>query len=194
MFKSKNILANKNALKKLETMASGEWQCGGCKFTHRGLPDLGTTYPDVAGVPKEPELNSALRMEDSFLSKDFCILNGQHFFIRTVLKFPIQGRSEEFGFGVWSSLSRKNFDLYIESFDEGFPEGKEAHWTSWFMTNLNYFETSFKAKTWVVPQTNRKRPFVLFIEEDHPIYKLQNEGIEPRELLKIYDYYGCRLA
>ena len=46
----------------------------------------------------------------------------------------------------------------------------------------------------LVPQTNRKRPFVLFVEEGYPIYKLQNEGIEPRELLKIYDHYVCRLA
>ena len=75
----------KKAIEALDKMASGDWRCGGCEAMHNGLPDLCTTYPDAAGVPKVPELNSALRMDESFLSEDFCILDGKYFFIRTVL-------------------------------------------------------------------------------------------------------------
>jgi|GEM_PF-1401877 len=194
MFKLGKNAQNKDALKKLELMEKGEWQCIGCNAIHSGLPDLGTTYPDVAGVPKTPELNSALNLEGNFLSEDFCILNGEHFFIRTVLKFQVISLCKEFGFGVWSSLSRENFEHYIENFDEGFSEGEELSWFSWFMTSLNYFEETFKAKTSVIPQPNRQRPVVLFAEESHRIYQMQRDGIEPTEMLKIYNHYGCQPA
>ena len=184
----------KKAIEALDKMASGDWRCGGCEAMHNGLPDLCTTYPDAAGVPKVPELNSALRMDESFLSEDFCILDGKYFFIRTVLMFPIKNYDHEFGFGVWSSLSKDNFEIYVENFDVGFDDGVDLNWTSWFMTNLNYFGQTFSAKSWVKPQANRQRPIVFFADEEHPIYQLQTDGIEPMELLKIYDYYGCRLA
>jgi len=185
---------NKNALKKLKLMEKGKWQCIGCNSMHHGLPDLAPTHPDVAGVSKIPEDNSALNLDGNFLSEDFCILNGEHFFIRTILKFQVIGLGKEFGFGVWSSLSRENLEHYIENFDVGFSEGNELSWFSWFMTTLNYFEETFKAKTKVVPQPNRQRPIVLFSEESHRIYQLQRDGIEPTEMLKIYSYYGCQPA
>ncbi len=191
MFGMGKNASRKKALAKLELMSSGEWQCAGCGGLHNGLPDLATNHPHVSGVPTEQELNANLRLDGNFLSEDFCVLNGEHFFIRTILKLPIQGRDDEFGFGVWSSLSRTNFNLYLDSFDEGFPEGDNEHWTSWFSSSLSCFEKSFKAKTWVVPQPNRQRPHVLFVEEEHPIYQFQQNGLEPAELLKIYAHYGC---
>ena len=192
MFSTGRNSANKKALKTLELMSSGEWRCVGCGDTHNGLPDLGAAYPDVVGVPKEVEPNSALRMDGNFLSEDFCVMKGKSFLIRTVLKFPIQGREDEFGFGVWSTLSRKNFDIYVENFDDGFAAYEEVQWTSWFMTNLSYFTETFSSKTWVIPQPNRQRPQVLFMVDGHPITSLQRKGLEPTELLKIYDHYGCK--
>ena len=194
MFKFGKNAQNKNALRKLKLMDMGEWQCTCCNAVHSGLPDLATTYPDIAGVPKTPELNSALSLKENFLSEDFCVLNGEHFFIRTILKFQVNGLGKEFGFGVWSSLSRENFEHYIENFDQGLPEGEELSWFSWFMTSLNYFEETFKAKTSVIPQPNRQRPTVLFAEKSHRIYQMQRDGIEPVEMLKIYNHYGCQPA
>ena len=189
--KSKN--ENQNlALTKLNKMAVGEWICEVCNQLHNSLPDLGTNAPHVVGVPDEVEDNSALRMDGSFLSEDFCVIDGRYFMVRTSLQFPIQGLASEFGFGVWSTLSQKNFEIYLESFDDGYPEDGDDIWFSWLMTNLTYFGQTFQTKTNIVPQPDRQRPHVVFIEEDHPIYKFQKNGISPVELLEIYGYYGCR--
>jgi hypothetical protein len=75
------------------------------------------------------------RMDGDFLSEDFCIIGGDSFFVRGVLEIPVHGLAEKFGFGSWSSLSRPNFDLYVERFDDGDYAGL-GPWSGWFSNRL----------------------------------------------------------
>src|SRR5258708_11551929 len=50
----------------------------------------------------------------NFLSEDFCVLEDEHFFVRGVLLIPIIGTGTSLGYGVWSTLSRANFQIYLE--------------------------------------------------------------------------------
>src|SRR5262245_25677976 len=76
--------------------------CCGKRFT--GLPAI--TYDDGpapgfndAGEPWEVRRNG----------KDFCVCDGQRYFVRVVLRVPILGVAEPMEWGVWGSLSEVNF-------------------------------------------------------------------------------------
>src|SRR5262249_15903711 len=111
------------------------WVCPTCSQTHSGLFDLSCDYPAACpqGGPIGP--NSVVCTSTHFPSEDFCILDGEHFFARWVLQLPILGTEDALGFGVWSSLSKANFALYVESFVDG-QQGSFGPWFGWFSSRL----------------------------------------------------------
>ena len=64
--------------------------------------------PDPWQGPETYLPNSAVRDSTHCLTEDFCVLDGQHYFIRCVLELPLIGAPGEcFAFGVWSTLSKR---------------------------------------------------------------------------------------
>ena len=111
---------------------SREWICPCCGVAHTGLFDIGCGRPDHwpgSSDDRRPNweiwrTRSVLFRAKSILTEDFCVRDGEDFFIRCVLELPIVGVPEErFGFGIWSSLSKENFDLYVKTFNSR----KQAH-------------------------------------------------------------------
>lgn len=151
--------------------------------------DLAASKPDFWQNPEVREPNSALRMDGDFLSEDFCVIDGQHFFVRCVLDIPVHGLDQWFGYGVWSTLSRANFDKYVEGFDDGNYEDF-GPWTGWFSNNLRVFGETLNLPCWVEPQQERQRPLIDFGDLDHPIALAQREGISAERVLEIYAAYG----
>jgi hypothetical protein len=96
------------------------WKYASCGETHNGLFELGCAKPDFWQAAEVYLPNSAVKNSANCLTEDFCVLDGEHYFIRCVLKLPLVGApGEHLGFGVWSTLSRKNFERYQETFDGG---------------------------------------------------------------------------
>src|SRR5215475_7361391 len=86
--------------------------CPACGSAHAGVFDLACDKPDFWQGQKEHRPNSEVLGSDNILTEDFCILDAQHFFIRCVLLLPVIGAANQyFGYGVWSTLSEKNFKL-----------------------------------------------------------------------------------
>lgn len=151
--------------------------------------DLAAFAPDFWKGAEEREPNSALRMDGDFLSEDFCIIGGDSFFVRGVLDIPVHGLAEKFGFGVWSSLSRTNFDLYADRFDEGAYAGL-GPWTGWFSNRIETFPDTVKQPCWVHPQLDRQRPVISLGDPDHPLAVAQQDGVDAERVLEIYAAYG----
>ena len=128
-------------------------------------------------------------MDGDFLSEDFCVIDGENFIVRAVLKFYVEGLNDEFGFGVWSSLSRDNFEKYLETFDDGIDEAG-PEWSSWFCSNLSYFGKTVGEKAWVIPQPKRQRPLIYLMNEDSVIGRSHKRGLVASTLLEIFEYYG----
>jgi Uncharacterized protein conserved in bacteria (DUF2199) len=100
------------------------WSCAVCGETHQGLMDLVCPIPAHWTGTEEKAPNGALDLSGNFLSEDFCVLEGRHFFVRATLQLLIRGSGgQQFGFGVWTTLSRENFERYIETFDNGEQDG-----------------------------------------------------------------------
>lgn len=167
--------------------------CRSCGREHRGLFDLAAFAPAHWTGPEAYELNSALRRDGDFLSEDFCVLGGEHFFVRGVLSLPVHGLDEDFGFGCWSTLSRAHFDAYVESFDEDGPAPAEP-WTGWFSNTLKPYADSVNQPCRVhLGSAGRTRPSLVLADPDHPLARAAAEGIEIEHLLEIYRANGHEL-
>jgi hypothetical protein len=164
--------------------------CGSCGATHMGLMDLASAKPDAC--PREAEYgpNSAVSTEGDFLSKDFCVLGGEDFFIRCVLQLPIRGAGGAmFSFGVWSSLSRANFMRYVETFDAGEQAGL-GPWFGWFSNRLKGYPDTLNLKCHVHPRGGSLRPTLAPEPTDHPLAREQRDGITLDRLLDLYALNG----
>jgi len=113
-----------------EQLRNARWRCASCDEEHSWPFDLAAHAPDPWHGPQDYETNGALRLDGDFLSEDFCVLDGKYFMVRAVLTIPVQGVEGVFGFGCWSTLSRENFDKYVEGFDNGdYPDW--GPWSGW---------------------------------------------------------------
>jgi len=179
----------KPALTPAQQLQSGRWRCTSCDDEHNWPLDLAANAPDPWRGDIAYQPNAALRFDDDFLSEDFCVLDGKHFMVRAVLTIPVQGLRDDFGFGCWSSLSRENFDKYVDGFDTGV-YSDEGPWSGWLCNQLADFVGTDPIAMWVEPRPDRQRPLLWAMDKDHPLAIAQKEGITPERLLEIFKLYG----
>lgn len=166
------------------------WICSQCEQEHHGLPDLAKHKPDPWPGSDDVAPNSALDLSGNFLSTDFCVLNGEHFFVRAVLELPIRGGDgERFGFGVWSSLSRDNFLRYVETFDGG-EQGALGPWFGWFSSRLKGYPETLSLKCRLHPSNGRQRPRVELEPTSHPLAVEQQHGVTFDRVLELFAING----
>ena len=188
------IFGRRKRSKALEILAGSDWRCATCKQLHKGMFDLAAATPDFWEGSEEYQPNGALRLGGDFLSEDFCVAGGEHFFVRCVFEIPVRGLRHRFGFGVWSTLSRKNFELYVDHFDDGAYSLKEA-WSGWFGNHLKGVPAdTLNQACWVTPRRDRQRPVVEFMDDTHPLARAQIEGVEPEFVLALYAANGHPVA
>ena len=173
----------------LRPLSGKAWFCATCGGEHQGMPDLAAHSPDLWTGSEEYEPNGALRLDGNFLSEDFCVLDGEHFFVRSVLFIPVRGMDQDFGFGCWSTLSRANFEKYVAAFDTGHSDD-EGSWWGWFSNRLKGFEDTLNQGCWVHPRAGRQRPTITLDDETHELAIAQRDGIPPERVLALYAANG----
>jgi hypothetical protein len=151
--------------------------------------DMAAFAPDPWQGGENYEDNAALRLDGDFLSEDFCVMGGKYFFVRCVLDIPVHGLAQKFGFGCWGTLSRDNFDRYLEAFDTG-NYANSGPWSSWLCNQLFEYIGTDPEACWMHPQLDRQRPVLLIQNQTHPLGYDQREGISPEKVLEIYRHYG----
>jgi len=171
-------------------LAEGKWQCDRCDEWHDGLPDLGSDAPEHWGGDPTPGENSLALESTHFLSEDFCVIEDRDFFVRCVLQIPLIGSGgDKFGYGVWSTLSRQNFEIYRESFDKPM-RGNLGPWFGWFSNRLKGYPDTVNLKCRVHPRPNRQRPLIELEPTDHPLAVESRDGITYERLIEIYTLHG----
>jgi hypothetical protein len=166
------------------------WTCIACAMEHQGVFDLGCSRPDFWQPAGDPLPNSAVTSSTHCLTEDLCILEGEHYFVRCILQLPLVGApGEHFAFGIWSSLSGKNFEIYTATFDTG-EQADLGPWFGWFSNRLRGYPETLRLKCLVHPQAGRQRPRIELQDCDHPLARESREGITYERLLEIYAAYG----
>jgi len=116
------------------------------------------------------------RERRTILSSDQCVIDGENFFIRGCLELPILDTGDVFVWGVWVSLSQKNFERADEVWYR--PERiNEPPYFGWFSTKIPVYPDTLNLKTWVHTLGLGQRPLIELEETDHPLSIEQRKGI-----------------
>ena len=171
----------RKALDTLKTMLAGEWVCSCCGEIMTGLQDIAFDAPGPWPHAAKYAPNSELKLEGDFLSSDFCVMGGEHFFVRSVMLFPVKGIKHTLGVGVWSSLSRENFKEFVDGFDD--PEANVgSEYFSWLVNTLEPLDMQAPTRTHIVTQPNRQRPLVE-ADSDSEMGHMQAYGLSASQTL-----------
>ena len=90
-----------------------KFKCACCGGVHDSIPHVGADAPDHCLCIPEPE-----RSERCRLSGDTCVIDGRDYFIRGIIEISVHKCDEIFGWGVWVSLKKENFERYLATFDK----------------------------------------------------------------------------
>lgn len=160
------------------------YRCSTCGEEHEGLPDLAFGSPLYYGQVPEAE-----RSTRAVLTSDTCVIDNEDYFVRACLEVPIRGTRSTFVWGVWVSLSERNFRRYLELFQKD-PPPDEGPYFGWLSNQLPGYEETFRLKTLVHLRPQGQRPTVELEPTDHPLAVHQQQGIP---LLDLLDMIGDRL-
>jgi hypothetical protein len=160
-------------------MEGFSFECSCCGKRHTGLPAIAFDGPSVgldeAGQPWPMERKG----------RDFCIVDGQHYFVRAVLAVPILGASEPMEWGVWGSLSEANFKLYQDTFNDA-DQGEIGPMFSYLGNRIAGYPDTLSLHSRLHPQNDGKRPFVeLDPSQDHPLVRDQLNGISKERAVEL---------
>lgn len=155
------------------------YTCSICSEVHDDLPHIGSAAPvqwseNLAGDPQ------------SLLTDDFCIIQARDYFVRGVIEIPVHDYEHEFGWGVWVSHKKENFETYranSESADIG-------PFFGWLCTAIGYYhEPTLSLKTMAYYRSGGIRPLIAVGECDHPLFRQQQEGISLKEAWEMVHHY-----
>jgi hypothetical protein len=147
------------------------WICATCGQAHDELPAVGFPAPLAWEMASEQE-----RAEEFDLTTDTCIWKEEHFFVRACLDLPFNDHEGAFQFGVWTTLSRENFFLYLDTFDEADP-GELPPMFGWFSNSLPGYPETLNLKCTLHARPKGLRPLIELEATDHPLSREQQEGI-----------------
>lgn len=141
--------------------------CHSCGKFHAGLPmDLGFNYPagwEANEEPGPPNMDF-YTIEDSF-------------FIRGCLEIPVLDGPGPFVWGVWTTLSEKNWNRAREIHNDDQSREQEPPYFGWFANRLPGYPETLLLKTMVHLRAGGLRPWVELEPTDHPLAVEQREGI-----------------
>jgi len=164
------------------------YDCRGCGQHHDELP---FSY----WAPAPAYWDEFATDEHSVLGEEHCIIGGEQFFIRGRLVIPVidagsvPGASPEFDWGVWVSLSERNYERTTELWTTPGRESEPPYF-GWLCTELPLYEPStLGLKTQVHTQSVGERPTIDLEPGDHPLAVEQRTGITVARVQEIAERF-----
>ena len=154
------------------------FHCSICGKLHEERPAIGFLSPHYYHILSEEEKASI-----ATLSEDFCIIeyNDQtDRFIRAVLSMPIKDSEDTMDYGVWVSLSEKNFEYYMDHFMDDL---ESETFFGYLCSSIPGYENTLSLKTNVVcgPVGQRPQVYPHQSQSDNVFIKDCIEGISKEE-------------
>ncbi len=162
-----------------------EYLCKSCGKKHVGLPDVSFHAPDhyANATPEEQQANFVL-------TSDTCVMKDgdeMHYFVRGVLLVPILATKERFGWGVWTTLSERNYERYLTLSDRAV--ATEPAYFGWFANNISEYPRTRGLKAKVRLQPRNQRPLITLEPTDHPLAQEQHHGITIERAIELAGPY-----
>ncbi len=155
--------------------------CSICGKEHAALPrDMAYKLPgDYFDVPfDEREKRVWL---DTGTNPDLCVIDGSKFYLRGVLSIPIKGEEDEFRWGTWIEVEKKDFQRYYELWNET-DMSNEPSFRGFLSGGIRDFPDSDELEVIVELQSDNQRPRLTVASEAHPLAIAQREGVTPEDV------------
>jgi hypothetical protein len=175
-----------------DDLADLRWKCSACEEWHTGpCLDFTESSPyywsdEHAEASHRFSLmpNWSKKRNKTFLDEDYCAIEDRDFFVRGIIHLPIIGAAETFRWGVWGSLSRKNFNTLLDL------DGKEErvelpNMFSWLSTKIPEYPDTLSLKMYAHIQEPGTRPNFFLEPADHPLAQEYHYGITPERVKEI---------
>lgn len=163
-------------------MRTFRFKCGKCDQIHEGSPSVAFDSPVYFDM-----LSAEEREKQAYLDSDFCSLNDQEFFIRTLLEVPIHDADEPFLWGVWMSVSGENYRRYQAVFrGEAEPEEGEAY-VGWISNRLPGYPDTIRLLARARVQAGDDRPILELKPDDHPLFEDWRDGMSQEDAARIFN-------
>jgi hypothetical protein len=122
----------------------------------------------------------------SMLTEELCIIEGGDYFVRGVIEIPVHEYEHGFGWGVWVTHKKENFEIYQAHFDTA----EIGPFFGWLSTEIDYYkESTLNLKTMAHYRGGGLRPLIVLEPGDHPLSRQQQEGISLHEAWEIVHRY-----
>jgi hypothetical protein len=150
------------------------FKCAHCGEWHNELlKDLGSQLPDDVW-----SLSYVERYQRARHNADLCTLGDKRHFIRCVLPVPMTYTDDQFCWGLWIEVSRKDHDQYIRTMQDG--ADKEFRFEGLLANNLKAYARLIGQKvTAEVKARSADRPLIrLSPASRHKLAIEQRKGID----------------
>jgi hypothetical protein len=118
------------------------------------------------------------------LTSDLCVVDEKHFFIRGCLEIPVVDGKGPFAWGVWASLSDKNFKRTVQHWEVHGRENDPPYF-GWLSNRLPLYPETLNLKTHVHTRPVGQRPFIELEPTNHPLAVEQRQGISMTRVREI---------
>lgn len=158
------------------------FKCSACGEWHDELPmSFGANAPywyDIL-APEERERRAEI-------GSDQCVIDDEHYFVRASLEIPVIDATEPFSWGVWVSLSQKNFERMSELWESSGRENEPPYF-GWLSTALPCYPDTLSLKTRVQTRPVGLRPLIELEPTEHPLAVEQRKGITMARVKEIVE-------
>ena len=111
---------------------------------------------------------------------DLCVIDGKTFLIRGVLYLPIRGDDERFGWGVWASVGKRDFQRYMRAGEQD-REDQVPPFAGRLASDIRAYPDSDRLELSVKLRSGGERPLFTVRSKTHPLGVDQREGITPEK-------------
>lgn len=147
------------------------WKCATCGLEHADIPlRFGHEAPWRALVP---ETEFELRV---VLSRDQCMVDEEHFFIRGHIEIPVHDYPAPLVFSAWSSLSVRSFDHMSERW-EAPDRASDPPYFGWLCSPIVFYPSTIHLKLSVQSRSPGFVPLFTVERTQHPLALDQHNGI-----------------
>ncbi|NCD70887.1 DUF2199 domain-containing protein [Mucilaginibacter agri] len=136
-------------------MTKMPYQCSVCNEVHHDWPAIAFNSPHYYHILSQEDKDKL-----ATLSEDWCIIDyGDQTdrFIRAILRLPVIDTDQTLEYGVWVSVSEKNFVHYMDNFNEDI-EG--TTFFGYLCNQISEYDNTLSLKTNVVCGSKGQRPEV----------------------------------
>lgn len=156
------------------------WTCHCCGQKFDELPmSFAFAAPDPWFAVPEAE-----RETRGFLDSDRCVIDEREFYIRGCLELPVRGQDDRFVWGVWVSVSERNYKM-IDDFWHAKQRDHIRPMFAWLCNAIPLYPQTQPLKTNVHLRNDGMRPFIELEPTDHPLAVEQRGGITLERIAEI---------